>query len=343
MIVSRLIFASYLLLWFFCDVGNGQVFQIVETDEKLREEALEYAKDLIDDFNVGMERYLSITELKCQTAIDSVRLFESEAQLERLEDKKSVWMRNIWRTVDIADDRSQFEKTKHLPVFKNCDAEVVIVDRKLFELVKPESVGLDSKLEKPRLHKRQPYQLNCGFGLAPQDLPFAINICFTHAFSCDDLSQNKFAEGIKCVSATRVGGKLDTYWYSYNDPNETIEVVMRIVFEDRLPVLYEYYYSSKGYSLSNKSFDLRKDQLVSQVKTKWKRFDLLSVPVHVEAKFWDEGGSDGYNELFIDARVKFFPADTKEFAKAFESYEKLIERAKILSQSKDDQEIPRVP
>jgi hypothetical protein len=312
----------------------SQEFVILDSSNDSVQSATSYGKALIDDFALGMQSYASIVEARFHTSPDSVRLFESRARFERVEDKSIVWMKNTWNTDDVGDDRTAKAKTKSIPCYKNCSSEILISDSRLFEVVATKDLGTDDKPMTPKLYKRQPRELVCGYGVSTRDWPFVYESCFSSSFVCDDLLLDRFGVHSRCIAAEAKGKTLDSIWIGLESEPGVVKSINRIVFEDGLPILYEIRYLSSGYSIRPGKVKLDGGERISQVKTRWKKFDIFSVPEQIQAVFYTPGGNDGFEEMFVDAKINFFPSDSKEFLTAKESMDKLSERAKKLSESK---------
>lgn len=336
------VFSIFSRVFFISVLSNGstycQEFEVREESTELVQRATSYGKTLIDDFKIGMESYASIVEARFHTSPDSSRVFESKARFERFEDKGLVWMKNTWKTETIEDERSERSKTTNLPSYKNCSSEIVIVKSRVFEVVETKNLGVDGKTMPPKLHKRRPMELVCGSGVSTKDWPFAYTTCFSVRFACNDLLEATFGPHSRCLSAKEQGKKLESIWVGAASSPGRVKAVERIVFDDELPVEFEIRFSQPGFSTRPGQLKIDKGELIAKSKTKWKKFDVFSVPEKVEAIYYDRNGDDGFKEMYVDANIKFFPAESKEFLNAKGSMEKLAERATKLEASSSEQE-----
>lgn len=297
--------------------------------------AVSFGKALVEDFEFGLGKYASVVEARFYSSPASTRVFESKARLERFEDGSIIWMKNIWGTDDIADDRQGDRRNIVIPVYKNCHSEIVVIDSKIFEMEILNSSGTKKKPRQPKLMRSHRIAIECGFGVAPRDWPFVLDSCITHAFACDDLLPARFAPGMRCLAARIDGNRYDTIWSGAEVKPGWVKGLSRIVFEDELPVLYEAWFSEKkGFSTGPGVINFSKAIRPTQVKTRWKKLNDVSVPEKVEAIFYTPGSVLGYEEIFVEATLEFYLPESKEFAMVQERSSKLVEQARKMSESK---------
>ena len=311
----------------------SQRFEINEESNDAIQKVVSLGKNLVDDFEIGLGSYLSIVEGRFTSSPTSQRLFESKARLERFKKAGVVVLSNVWETEDLDDLRSDFEKTKSIPSYKNCSSRILIVDSKIFEIVDTQDLGIDGKPMQARLTKRNPDAVECGFGVDIGDWPFIMETCFSVRFACRNLLADQFGRRSKCLAVIDRGKSLDSIWTGPESKPGRTNVISRIVFDDEVPVLFEMHFSEAGYSTRPGVVKLDKSERATSVRTRWKEFDLFKVPEKIDAVFFAHGGSDGFTELNVDIKLKFFPAESKEFKAAEEAANKLAERARKLAAS----------
>jgi hypothetical protein len=324
----------------FCSRGVAQEFVIEEEPTETVQEAIGFGKALVEDFDVGLDRYASVVVAKFQSAPDSTRFFESQARFERYQSDSFVWMKNVWKAKNIVDDRPKDRLNVIIPAYKNCEVELVRLGEHRFEMDIRDIIKVPGQ-EKPILVKESRFGTSCDSGVAPQDWPFVYETCFsTHSIqlACQDRTSNEFANWMRCLSAKSNGKGLDTIWAGIDARPGEVNGLSRIVFENELPVLFEICFVKEGYSTRPGKINLSKASRIAKVETRWKKLDLISVPENVRAVFYVSGAQDGFEELYVEAKLEFFLPGTKEFEKVEEGARKMEERAKKLIESGRDAE-----
>jgi len=316
-----------------CGSSYSQGYLVESEASEAVQKAVSFGKALVEDAELELEKYASVVEARFHSSPTATRLFESQARLERFEDGAMTWMKNTWKTDDIEDNRIGDRRLKIIPAYKNCKSEIFILDSRIFEMQISDALGPGRKPIKSRLVKIESYELNCGFGVKPLDWPFVYEVCFTNPYACKDVLTFQFGKEIRCLAANPIGRGFDTVWSGPEVRAGFVNVVERIRFEEELPVLFESWLSDVGFSTRPGKIDLSKASRRVQVKTRWKKLDLINVPEKVEAIFYVPGELNGFEDLYVDATLKFYLPNSKEFVLAQQAASKLEERAKKLASS----------
>jgi len=322
-----------MVLLLFRGSSYSQEYLVESEASEAVQKVMSFGRALVEDFEFELKKYASVVEARFHSSPTATRLFDSQARLERFEDGSIVWMKNTWKTDDIDDNRIGDRRQKIIPAYKNCMSELLILDSGIFEMEISDALGPGRKPMKPRLTKILPFLLNCGFGVEPKDWPFVYETCFIHPFECKDRLEIEFGKQMRCLAANPIERGFDTIWSGLEGRAGYVKGISRIIFEDELPVRYEIWFSDDGFPTGPGKLNFSKASRLAQVKTRWKKLDLISVPERVEAFFYVPGANNGFEELYVDGTLEFFLPDSKEFKTYQEAAHKLEERAKKLAAS----------
>jgi hypothetical protein len=300
------------LLW--TTVSTLSVF----ADDSLEKGLESQMASMLDDHEFGLSSYISEAFVEIESSPDSLFWVQGTAKLKYFVDDRLEFRNAEWHLNPIDDSRDSLVNKENgrklqssLFDFKTCFRSMVKYKGVFYELEKLDYEGYRDQWRDTR---ELVTQSSC-VTVDPMSWPFAYSTMLSRGEDRRvSLMRTTFVHNL-CAKATQIDSRtVQSIWFNKATTPDGRRLMFKdITFKDGLPTVTETFSYQAGFRDLAELPDRKQSILINHVETTWTRIDDVPVPEKVVARLHNAGFEE-VNELIVKVKLKYWNAESKEYA-----------------------------